>query len=116
MSARGPKIHAVTAIFDSISNQLKSEVDVSDYTKSDHSQPANEQQIEKKSCVALWDTGATGTVISPKIIAALGLPTIGEINVWGVNGPSRTTLHVIYLWLPNLHYSQNSSNYGLSWR
>jgi hypothetical protein len=102
MSDKEAKIHAVTTIFDEISNQLKNEVNVSDYAKSDHSKPAENQQIEKKECVALWDTGATSTVISSSVITALRLPTLGKVNVWGVGGPSRTTLHVIDLWLPNL--------------
>jgi hypothetical protein len=92
----------MTIVDDGLLNQLKSKAAVSDFTKANHAVPAREQQIEKMECWALWDTGATGTVVSPRAVAILGLPTISEIGVWGVGGPALTTLHVIDLWLPNL--------------
>ena len=102
MTDRRQKIHAMTVVDDGLSNQLKSGAAVSDFTKANHSVPSIEQQIEKMECVALWDTGATCTAVSPRVVSALGLPTISEIDVLGVGGPSRATLHVIDLWLPNL--------------
>jgi aspartyl protease len=40
-------------------------------------------------CIAIWDTGAMGTLITPKVIADLGLKPSGQITVQGV-GPAGT--------------------------
>ena len=95
------KIYAFSTVDDNITNRLLNNVAVSDSSKASHSVSIKAKNIFKMDCIALWDTGATNTVISPKIVTALRLPTFGEIEVWGVSGPSQTTVHVIDLWLPN---------------
>ena len=58
------------------------------------------------SCIAIWDTGAMGTVITPKVVADLGLKPSGQITVQGV-GPAGTpqshpaSTYLINLFLPN---------------
>lgn len=52
-------------------------------------------------CQGLWDTGATNTVVSDRIIEKLELPVVSLTHVDGVNGKFETTMHMIDLWLPN---------------
>ena len=52
-------------------------------------------------CQGLWDTGATNTVVSSRIIDRLKLPVVSRTHVGGVNGEFETTIHMIDLWLPN---------------
>jgi hypothetical protein len=57
-------------------------------------------------CIAIWDTGAMGTVITSKVVAGLGLKPSGQITVQGV-GPAGTpqshpaNTYLINLFLPN---------------
>lgn len=57
----------------------------------------------KKSmkCVALWDTGATNTVITKAVAQALNLPVTGKAVVSHAAGVSRVPKHVVNIMLPN---------------
>lgn len=50
---------------------------------------------------ALWDTGASISAISKKVIDALGLEIEGSINVATVNGLEKSNTYLISLILPN---------------
>lgn len=50
---------------------------------------------------ALYDTGATHSSISPKVVAALNLPTVGAIKVGVGGGHLETTTHLVAIGLPN---------------
>lgn len=50
---------------------------------------------------ALWDTGATGSVISQKLAAALKLLPMGKTEVRGVNGVSTVNVYSVDIYLPN---------------
>lgn len=57
---------------------------------------------EKKTYKAIWDTGATNSVITPKVFNDLNLTILEEVNVSGVNSLN----HMAYLvsaglFLPN---------------
>lgn len=49
----------------------------------------------------LWDTGASGTVITKKVVDALGLKPIGKAKINHANGSSIVNKYVINLFLPN---------------
>lgn len=57
----------------------------------------------KKSvkCMALWDTGASNTVITPKLAKALNLPVTGMVNVNHAGGTSLVPKHIVNIMLPN---------------
>lgn len=59
----------------------------------------NVKPIADKS--ALWDTGATGSVISKKLADEIGLVPIGRTLVTGVNGSFECNKYVIDIYLPN---------------
>jgi predicted aspartyl protease len=50
---------------------------------------------------ALWDTGATGTVITQKVIDALGLKPIGMTMASGVDGEYMAEVYLVSVGLPN---------------
>lgn len=56
---------------------------------------------EQMSFPAVWDTGASGSVISQRIADALGLVATGMTNVDGVHGPSQTETYLVNISLPN---------------
>lgn len=50
---------------------------------------------------AIWDTGATGTVITKKAAADLGLSPTGQTVTIGVHGPKQVNTYIVNLHLPN---------------
>lgn len=50
---------------------------------------------------ALWDTGATGTVITRKVVDELGLTPIGLTNSYNANGQCVVNTYLINIGLPN---------------
>lgn len=55
----------------------------------------------------IWDTGATGTVITKKVVDALGLQPTGMQKVIGVNNESEKPTYMLDLILPNNVIVQN---------
>jgi len=51
--------------------------------------------------LALWDTGATHTVITQKVVDACGLKPIGFTKTHGVGGVHDTEVYLINIVLPN---------------
>lgn len=50
---------------------------------------------------ALWDTGATNTVITKNVIDQLGLKPVGKTKTYHANGESIVDVYYINLMLPN---------------
>lgn len=50
---------------------------------------------------AMWDTGATNTLISPKIIKALGLKPFGKSGLSSANGVIETDTYLIHVGIPS---------------
>lgn len=57
--------------------------------------------------VAVWDTGANGSVISQRIIDACGLKPIGMTQTRGVGGLHTTEMFLVNIRLPNAVAFQN---------
>jgi predicted aspartyl protease len=62
--------------------------------------PASDRS-QSISVRALWDTGAMGSVITPKILKALNLTPFNRILVYGVNNTSIADVVKISVGLPN---------------
>jgi len=54
-----------------------------------------------KSYTALWDTGATSTVITKKVATDLGLKPIGKTQVSHADGKSTVNVYAVNVYLPN---------------
>jgi len=50
---------------------------------------------------ALWDTGATGSVISKNVVQKLGLKATGKAIVYHANGKSSVDVYSVNVLLPN---------------
>ncbi len=68
--------------------------------------PLSQEEIQKtkpnvRPCVAVWDTGATGTVITKSVAESLGLKPIGVTEVFHAQGKSLTNEYLVNVALPN---------------
>ena len=61
----------------------------------------NTGPITKQDYIAIWDTGAMGTCITPKIAKDLGLISTGMKLIKGVNSTKWCPTHWVSLYLPN---------------
>ncbi|MCY4644298.1 MAG: hypothetical protein OXB88_06725 [Bacteriovoracales bacterium] len=50
---------------------------------------------------ALWDTGATHSVVDDNVIKSLNLKSFGQAEIHGVNGPFMSDLYLLQFLLPN---------------
>ena len=50
---------------------------------------------------ALWDTGATHSVLSPKISKDLGLTPVDNLNIGGIDGDKSSDVVMVTIILPN---------------
>lgn len=55
----------------------------------------------KKDYIAIWDTGATGTVITSKVASDLGLQPIGFATSHHAGGVSKVPTYLVNIYLPN---------------
>ena len=58
-------------------------------------------QTQGRKYQALYDTGATHSSISPKVVYDLGLASVGAQNVGVGGGTLATTAHLVNIGLPN---------------
>ena len=91
--------NAFTLEYDYITNLIVTNAYVSDAMKKIPAPDSGEPEALK--CRGLWDTGASNSVISKRLVDKLNLPAISKVPIIGVNGKFITTSHVIDLWLPN---------------
>ena len=77
---------------------LSSEVQVSESFD-----PAEGVPEPLKICVlnAFWDTGATESVITQRVIDSCGLKPVRSANVHGVHGMQKTEIYMVNMYLPN---------------
>ncbi|MCL2097911.1 MAG: retroviral-like aspartic protease family protein [Bacteroidales bacterium] len=68
----------------------------------DPSDPKNEDKyLLMHTVTALWDTGATGTVITKKLAETLQLEPQGQVKNYHANGECITNVYYINIFLPN---------------
>lgn len=83
-----PASEAFTASYDHPQNKLIVEITV-------------ETEGKNTKGVSLWDTGATNTCISPKIVRELGLVVTGKTLMYGSTSARETNTYLVDLYLPN---------------
>jgi SEC-C motif/Aspartyl protease len=88
---------AFTTRYNGRSLRLTNEIEV--FPAFDPSQPQPLPQGRKYQ--ALYDTGATHSSISPKVVAELALASVGAQNVGVGGGMLTTTTHLVNIGLPN---------------
>lgn len=65
------------------------------------SEKVNSKNYNPKSYKAIWDTGATGTVITQKVVDEFALSPIDVVEVQTADGKTRTNSYLVNVWLPN---------------
>ncbi len=88
---------ALTLKANGIARVLVSEVGVSEPLG--NLQP--NQTIQIKNFRGIWDTGATGCVITNKVVSDLGLKPIGMREVHTANGKANQQTYLVDIYLPN---------------
>lgn len=96
-----PQLKAFTVEYNGITRVLNSDVIV--YRAFD---PRNTSidaiyQIPKLQCRGLWDTGATASVITQKVVDAIGLTPIGKTRVSTPSGIAIQNTYFVNIFLPN---------------
>ena len=85
--------HSFTVKYNGIAREIDSPV----YIKSSFGGKFTEKQYK-----AIWDTGATNTVIGNHVAEELGLIPVGATTAYGVSGSYDCNCYLIDLGLPNL--------------
>lgn len=62
--------------------------------------PKLQNNILIKSFKGVWDTGATGTVITKKVVSELNLKPTGQKDVSTANGRMTTNTYLVNIYLP----------------
>jgi hypothetical protein len=93
-----PQFHAVTNSYSGRRNRIITKASVCD-AYDPKSPPSPLPKIIETD--ALWDTGATGSVITPKIVKALGLTPSGKAFANHGGGRTEQDTYIINLMLPN---------------
>jgi predicted aspartyl protease len=98
----------ITTTYTGITRVLKNEVYVSKaFDPSLAPKPTTPQKVGAKKYIAIWDTGATGTVISQKVINECGLKPISMAEVNTANETRLTSVYLASIFLPyRVYFSQ----------
>lgn len=59
-----------------------------------------QKEISIKQFVGVWDTGATGTVITKRVVAELELKPTGQTDVYTAKGKATTNKYFVNVYLP----------------
>jgi hypothetical protein len=94
------RILSFTSSYEGHSNVLGNNVLISEAT--DPAQPPRSPaEANCREYAAIWDTGATHSAITEKVIQECGLNPIGVVEVHYGSGPQRSNQYVVDIWLPN---------------
>lgn len=94
------KPQSFTTTYNGLSRVLQNEVYISaDFDPSSEKIKLKDHKAKKYK--AIWDTGATGTAITQKVVDECALKPIGVVNVHTAAGLNKTNLYLINVWLPN---------------
>ncbi len=94
----GKIVRALTLKASAVTNVLQTQVQVCE-AFNPHTNPPPGTILQY---VAIWDTGATNTVITSKVVNELGLKPSGKITVQGVGASGTPAQHVCDTYLVNI--------------
>jgi predicted aspartyl protease len=94
------KSHSFTVEYNGLSRILKTEVHISSPFSGD-SRPINLNDCGAHQYTAIWDTGATSSVITQKVADECGLKPIGMTRAFTANGLKYCSVYLVSIFLPN---------------
>ena len=96
------KTRAFTTSYKKLSNVLSNEVIITKAcSPSSNSKPLSLKDYDHKRYNAIWDTGATGSVITKKIVQEFNLKPVGMVEVHTAGGTKIANTYLVNIWLPN---------------
>lgn len=98
MAKSSPEFRALTVKAQGRRNKIFTPLEISKAFDPEHP-PSPDMKLH--TVQALWDTGATGSVISPKVVNALGLHATGTVKVCTAGGEKTVRTYLVNLYLPN---------------
>lgn len=93
-----PGFHAFTLSFDQLVNRLISDAGITEAFDPKTDPTTHPKPLPVK---ALWDTGATSSVVTPWVVKDLGLSPVGKSFLNHGGGRSEQMIYVVNLYLPN---------------
>ena len=91
------QVRACNMAYNSLSNTLVSDVSISPAFQG----PTRPADLVIKPYEAIWDTGATNSVVSQTIVNDCGLQPIGVTTVKTAGGERLADTYLVGIWLPN---------------
>jgi hypothetical protein len=91
------KIHCLSVSYNGISNQIQCSIQVS-FPKS---LLIDDEVALENTCLAIWDTGATGSAITALTAQKLNLAPTGVKRVSGLGGTIQKNVYLVDVTLPN---------------
>ncbi len=92
------KSRSFTSTYNGWSNELVNSVKIAEAFAANQ----QTQAVPQSQYKALWDTGATNSVITQKVVDECGLVATGIVDVHTAQGSHRTPTYWVSLFLPNL--------------
>ena len=100
-----PPLKAFTTSSTGIVNVLKNKVQITKaFNPSSIPKPINPQELAAKEYTAIWDTGATNTIITQKVVNDLGLKPIGMTQLSTANDKKDAPVYLVAIFLPHFVY------------
>lgn len=101
-----PPVKSFISSYDWMSRVLQNEVHIVDaFNPSSITGRISPQTLNAKKYSAIWDTGATSTVITQKVVNDLGLKQVGVTQLTTASGKKDDApLYLVAIFLPNLVY------------
>lgn len=95
------KIRAFTTSYKKISRVLSNEVIITKAFSPSNSKRLYLKDYEHKKYNAIWDTGATGSVITKKVVQEFDLKPLGMVEVHTASDTTMANTYLVNIWLPN---------------
>lgn len=93
-----PVFHAFTIKYNALANRITTDVQL--FKAFDPTQTPK-PPLPLFETTALWDTGATSSMVTKATVEALGLLSVGSMVVKHVGGSSQSNTYLVNVFLPN---------------
>lgn len=90
-----------TTSYKTLSNVLSNEVMITKAFSPLETKFISLKEYDRKRYKAIWDTGATGSVITKKVVQELDLKTVGIVKVHTASDTTMANTYFVNIWLPN---------------
>lgn len=94
------KIKSFTTSYKKISRVLSNEVIITKAISPSNSKRLYLKDYDHKRYNSIWDTGATGSVITEKVAQEFDLKPLGMVEVHTASGPEMANVYLVNIWLP----------------